>query len=100
MACEGLCSVLRCVAGVVERIVGVVVLACSAWFVHAVTNGDPCRVGAGPGGCSGEELFWCVVGVPRYRGVRFGAVEPWGYRCVGLWWWVDCGVVVVACYEV
>ena len=29
-ACEGLCSVLRCVAGVVERVVGVLVLARSA----------------------------------------------------------------------
>ena len=46
-ACEGLCPVLRCVAGVVERIVGVLVLARSAWFVHAVTDGNPCRVGAG-----------------------------------------------------
>ena len=85
VACEGLCSVLRCVAGVVERIVGVLVLACSAWLVHAVTDGDPCRVGAGPGGCSGEELFGRVVRVPRYRGVRVGALEPWGYPCIGLW---------------
>ena len=38
---------LRCVAAVVERIVGVLVLARSAWFLHAVTDGDPCRVGAG-----------------------------------------------------
>ena len=76
MACEASCSVLRCVAGVVERIVGVLVLARSAWFVHAVTDGDPCRVGAGPGGRSGEEPLGCVVGVPRYRGVRVGAVEP------------------------
>ena len=52
-ACEGSCSVLRCVAGVVERIVGVLMLACFAWFVHAVPNGDSCWVGAGPGGrCS------------------------------------------------
>ena len=78
--------VLRCVAGVVERIVGVLVLACSAWFVHAVTDGDPCRVGAGPCGCSGEEPFGRVVGVPCCRGVSVGAVEPWGYPCVGLWW--------------
>ena len=28
-------------AGVVERIVGVLLLAHSAWFVHAVTNGRP-----------------------------------------------------------
>ena len=77
---------LRCVAGVVERIVGVLVLACSAWFLHAVTDGDPCRVEAGPGGCSGEEPFRRVVGVPLYRGVGVGAVEPWGYPCVGLWW--------------
>ena len=48
-ACQGLCSVFRCVAGVVERIVGVVVLARSARLVHAVTHGDSCRVGAGPG---------------------------------------------------
>ena len=51
---EGLCLVFLCVAGVVECIVGVLVLACSAWFVHAVTDGDPCRVGAGPGGRCGE----------------------------------------------
>ena len=85
-ACEGLCSVLRCVAGVVERVVGVLVLACSAWFVHAVTDGDSCQVGAGPVGRCGEEPLGCVVGVPRHHGVRFGAVEPWGYPCVGLWW--------------
>ena len=77
---------LRCVAGVVERIVGVLVLARSAWLVHAVTDGDSCRVGAGPCGCSGEEPFGRVVGVPCYRGVSVGAVEPWGYPCVGLWW--------------
>ena len=77
---------LRGVAGVVERIVGVFVLARSTWFVHAVTDGDPCRVGAGPGGCSGEEPFGRVVGVPRYRGVGVGASEQWGYPCVGLWW--------------
>ena len=77
---------LRCVAGVVERIVAVLVLARSAWFLHAVTDGDPCPVGAGPGGCSGEEPIGCVVAVPRYRGVGLSAVEPWGYPCVGLWW--------------
>ena len=77
---------LRYVAGVVERIVGVLVLARSAWFIHAVTDGDPCRVGAGPGQRSGEEPCARVVGVPRYRGVRIGAVEPRGYPCVGLWW--------------
>ena len=77
---------LRCVAGVVEWIVGVLVFARSAWLVHAVTDGDPCRVGAGACGCSGEEPFGCVVGVPCYRGVSVGAVEPWGYPCVGLWW--------------
>ena len=76
----------RCVAGVVERIVVVLVLASSAWFVHAVTDGDPCWVGAGPGGCGGEGPFGRVVGVPRYRGVGVSAVEPWGYPCVGLWW--------------
>ena len=59
-------------------IVGVLVLARSDWFVHAVTNGDRCQVGAGLGGCSGEEPFGRVVGVPRYRGVGVGAVEPWG----------------------
>ena len=80
------CSVLRCVAAVVERIVGVLVLARSAWLVHAVTDGDRCRVGAGPGGCSAEEPFGRMVGVPRYRGVGVGAVEPWGYPCVDLWW--------------
>ena len=86
MACEGLCSLLRCVAGVVERIVGVLVLARSAWFVHAVMDGDPCRIGAGPRGCSGEEEFGRVVGVQRYCGVGVGAVESWGYPCVGLKW--------------
>ena len=86
VACEGLCSVLRCVAGVVERIVGVLVLACSASFVHAVTDGGPCWVEAGPGGCSGEEPFGRLVGVPRYCGVVVRALEPWGYPCVGLWW--------------
>ena len=77
---------LRCVTGVVERIVEVLVLARSAWFVHAVTNGDPRCFRAAPGGRSGEEPLGCVVGVPRYRGVCAGAVEPWGYPCVGLWW--------------
>ena len=85
-ACEGLCLVLRCVAGVVERIVGVLLLACSAWFVHAVEDGDPCRVGAGPRGRCGEPPLRCVVGVPSHRVVCFGAVEPWGYPRVGLWW--------------
>ena len=85
-ACENLCSVLRCVAEVVEWIVGVLVLAGSAWFVHAVTDGGPCCVGAGPGGHCGEQPLGCVVRVPRHRGVRLGAVEPWGYPCVGLWW--------------
>ena len=51
---EGLCSVFRCVAGVVEWIVGVLVLAHSAWFVHAVTDGDSRRAGAWPGGRCGE----------------------------------------------
>ena len=74
--CEGLCLVLQCVAGMVERIVGVLVLARSAWFVHAVTDGDPCQVGAGPGGRCGEQPLGCVVGVPCHRGVRVGAVEP------------------------
>ena len=64
---------LRCVAGVVERIVGVLVLARSAWLVHAVTDGDPCRVGAGPvgvvvkshlGACSG---FHATVGLVSVR---------------------------------
>ena len=53
-ACERLCSVFRCVAGVVERILGVFVLARSAWFIHAVADGDSCGVGAGPGGRCGE----------------------------------------------
>ena len=70
---------LRCVAGVVEPIVGVLLLARSAWFVHAVADGDPFWVGAGPGGPCGEEPLGCVVGVPRYHGVRVGAVEPLGY---------------------
>ena len=47
VACEGLCSVLRCVAGVVEGIIGVLVLARSALFVHAVTDGGPCGSGRG-----------------------------------------------------
>ena len=51
---EGLCSVFRCVAGVVEWIVGVLVLARSAWFVNAVTDGDSCRVWEGPGRRCGE----------------------------------------------
>ena len=85
-ACEGLCSVFQYVAGVVERIVGVFVLARSAWFVHAVTDGDSCWVGAGPGGRCGEQPSGCVVGVPHHRGVRVSALEPWGYPCVGLWW--------------
>ena len=41
---------LQCVAGVVEQIVGVLVLARSAWFVHAVTDGHPCRVRGGQEG--------------------------------------------------
>ena len=86
VACEGLCSVLRCVAGVGEQIVGVLEFARSAWLVHAVTGGDPCQVGSGPGGRSGEEPLGCVVGVPGHRGVRVGVVEPWGYPCIGLWW--------------
>ena len=85
-ACDGLCSMFRCVAGVVERIVGVLVLAPFAWFVHAVTNGDSCWVGAGPGGRCGEQPLGFVVGVARHHGIRIGAVEPWGYPCVGLWW--------------
>ena len=85
-ACEGLCSVLRCVAGVVERVVAVLMLARSAWFVHAVTDGDSCQVAAGPGGRYGEEPLGWVVGVPLHCGVCFGAVEPWGYPCIGLWW--------------
>ena len=98
--CEGLCSVLRCVEGVVQRVVGVLVLARSAWFLHAVTDGDSCRVGAGPGGRCDEQPLGCVVGVPRQRGVGFGAVAPWDYPCVGLWWEAGCGVGVAACYEV
>ena len=85
-AFEGLCSVLRCVAGVVEWIVGMLVLARSAWFVHAVTDGDPTWVGAGPGVRCGEQPLGCVAGVPRHRCVCAGVVEPWGYPCVGLWW--------------
>ena len=54
LACEGLCEGFWCVAGVVERIVGVLVLARSAWFVHAVTEGDSCGVGAGPGQRCGD----------------------------------------------
>ena len=46
-AFEGFCPVIWCVAGVVERIVEVLVLACSAWFVHAVMDCDSCWVGAG-----------------------------------------------------
>ena len=73
VACEGLCSVFWCVAGVPERIVGVLVLARSAWFVHAVADGDSCWVGAGPGGRCREQPLGFVVGVPRHRGVRIGA---------------------------
>ena len=97
---EGLCSVFRCVAAVVEWIVGVLLLACSAWFVHAVTDGNSCRVGAGPGWRCGKWPLGFVVRVPRHRGVRIGAVEPWGHPCVCLWRQVGCGVGVVACYEV
>ena len=85
-ACEGLYSVFRCVAGVEEQIVGVLVLARSAWFVHTVTDCDSCRVMAGRGGPCGEQPSRCVVGVARHHGVRVGAVEPWGYPFVGLWW--------------
>ena len=53
-ACEGSSLVFRCVAGVVEWIVGVLVLRPSAWFLHAVTDGDSCRVGAGPAGPRGD----------------------------------------------
>ena len=97
-ACEGLCPVRRCVAGVVERIVGALVLARSAWFVHAVTDGSPCPVGAGPGGHCGEQPLGCVVGVLRHRGVRVGAVKIMGLpmrRLVvagGLWG--GCGGVL------
>ena len=73
-ACEGSCQVLRYVAGVVERIVGVLVLARSAWFVHAVTNGNPCWVGAGPAGRCGEQPFG-VCGR--------GSTPPWGLRRCG-----------------
>ena len=51
---EGSCSVFQCVARVVEWIVGVLALARSAWFVHAVAGGNSCRVGAWPGGRCGE----------------------------------------------
>ena len=85
-ACEGLSSVFRCVAGVVEPILRVLLLACSASLVHAVTDGDSCWVGAAPGGRCGEEPLGFVVGVPHHRRVRVGAVEPWGYPCVRLWW--------------
>ena len=71
-ACDGLCLLFRCVAGVVERIVGVLVLARSASSVHAVTDGDSCRVGPGPGGRSGEEPLGFLVRVIRHRGVRIG----------------------------
>ena len=49
-ACEGLCYVFWCVARVLERIIGVLVLARSAWFVRAVRDCDSCGVEAGPGG--------------------------------------------------
>ena len=84
---------LRCVVGVLERIVGVLVLARSAWFVHAVTDGYRCRVGAEPGGCSGEEPFGCVVGVPRYHGV--GAIRlPMRRPVVVGGLWGGCGGVL------
>ena len=70
---------LRCVAGVVERIVGVLVLASSTWLVHAVKDGDPCRVGAGPCGCSGEE--------PLAHAVCGASMCPWDMgRGVGARW--------------
>ena len=83
-ACEGWYSVFWCVAGVVERLVGVLVLAFSAWFVHAVTDGDSWWVGARQGGRCVEQPLGFVFGVPRHRWVFIGAVEPWGYPCVGL----------------
>ena len=79
-ACEGLCSVFRCVAGVLEQIVG---------LVHAVTDGNSCWVGAGPGGRCGEKPVRFVVGVPRHCGARIGALQTWGHPCVGLWWAVE-----------
>ena len=48
-AYEDLCLVFRCVAGVVERIVGLFVLAHCAWFVDPATDCDSCLVWAGPG---------------------------------------------------
>ena len=80
--------------------VGVLVIARCAWFVHAVTDCDSCRVGTGPGGRCGEWQLGYVVRVSRHHGVGIGAVEPWGHPCVGLLWWGGCGLGVVACYEV
>ena len=85
-ACEGLCSAFWCVAGVGKRIVGVLVLARSAWFVHAVTEGESCWFGAGPGGRCGEQPLGFVVVITHHCGIRIGAVEPLGQSCVGLWW--------------
>ena len=76
---------LRCVAGVVEWIVGVLVLARSAWLVHAVTDGDPCRVGAGACGVVVKSHLGAWSGFHATVGlvsVRWNM----GYPCVGLWW--------------
>ena len=73
-ACEALCLVLRCVAGLVERIVGVLVFARSAWFVHAVTDGNPCRSGRGQVG----------VAVNSHWGVWTGFHATVGFASV--WW--------------
>ena len=68
-ACEGLCLVFWCVTGVVERIVGVLLLARSALFVHAITDGDSCCVETGPGGrCGQQPLGFSGRGSP----------PPWG----------------------
>ena len=71
---EGLRLVLCRVASLVQWIVGVFVFARFAWFVHAVADGDPSGVGAGPRRCRGE--------------------QPLGVRVLGpmlRWGWCWCG---------
>ena len=68
---------LRCVAGVAERIVGVLVLAFSAWLGHAVMDGTPAGSGRGHvgvvvkshlGAWSGFHATVGLVSVPRNHG--------------------------------
>ena len=81
--------------GVVERIVGVLVLARSPWFVHAVTDGDPCRVRRGQVGVvvksdlGARSGFHTTVGLVS---VRWDHGATHAYACGGRWvvelvWW-------------